>query len=270
MRYIIKASGEKEKFSLKKFRNSLLRSGASEAEIKKLVYDVEQKKELKTTHDIYKYALNYLKKLGIPSATKYNFKKALFELGPSGYPFEKFVARIFDQLKYKTFVSKNINGKCVIHEVDVLLEKEGHHSFVECKFHNSQGIKSNVKITLYIQARFEDIEASRRNVIKIEEVFAITNTKFTKDAIRYANCVGMNVIDWNYPRNGSLSILIDKFHLYPITILISLKKVHMKKLIQHNIVLCHDLNEHIGVLKQLHLKSNQIDQIIKELNGICM
>jgi hypothetical protein len=270
MRYVIKASGEKEEFSVKKFTNSLLRSGATQEEVKKLIEDVEKKKDLKTTRDIYRYALNYLKKQGVPSATRYNLKSALFQLGPSGYPFEKFVARIFDKLEYNTLVGEKINGKCVIHEVDVLLKKNNKNHFVECKFHNSQGIKSGLKITLYIRARLEDIQANSVNGLKMKSVFAVTNTKFTTDAIQYANCVGMSVIDWNYPRDGSLSVLIDKFCLHPITSLTSLNKGQKKKLLRKNIILCSELKMKPDVLKGLRIKTGQMKLIVKELSAICI
>ena len=105
-------------------------------------------------------------------------------------------------------VGKIVEGFCVKHEVDVVGKKTGHHIMVECKLHNSLGIKSDVKVALYVQARFEDIkrkwEDQRDHDTKFHEAWLVTNTKLTLDAIRYAVCVRMKAIGWSYPDEDNL------------------------------------------------------------------
>ena len=103
-----------------------------------------------------------------------------------------------------------MQGACVSHEIDVIAEKTTAALVIECKFHNQPGTKSDVKVALYVQARFEDIqkqwqkqpEPSR----KFHEVWLATNTKLTSDAIQYASCVGLKAIGWDYPPNNGLQI----------------------------------------------------------------
>lgn len=266
MRFVIKASGEKEEFNAKKFRRSLLRAGASEQDIDKLIKDVQVNKELETTHDIYKYAFNYLSRIKTSLASRYNIKNAMFQLGPSGYPFEQFLAKLFEALGYRTVTDRKLLGKCVMHEVDVVLEKNKSFYIVESKFHNAHGIKSDVKITLYVQARFLDINADSHK--EFYKAWAVTNTRFTTDAIQYANCVGMNIMDWSYPKENSLSYLIDKFGLHPITTLASLSSKQKKDLINKNIILCKQIIENKNVLKILKLSDKKIDKLIVEAQEV--
>jgi hypothetical protein len=266
MRLVIKASGEQEEFNSKKFRRSLLRVGASEQDIDKLIKDVEENKDLVTTHDIYKYAFNYLSRIKASLASRYNIKNAIFQLGPSGFPFELFLSKFFESLGYQTVIGRKLLGKCVTHEVDVVLKKDNNFYIVESKFHNAQGIKSDVKITLYIQARFLDINADGHK--EFYKAWAVTNTRFTSDAIQYANCVGMNIMDWNYPHNKSLSYFIDKLGLHPVTTLVSLSSKQKKDLINNNIILCKQIIEDKNVLKILKLSDKKIDKLITEAQEV--
>jgi len=90
-------------------------------------------------------------------AARYNLKRALMELGPAGYPFEQFVAHIFSAQDYETIINQIISGNCIDHEIDITATKASKHFMIECKFHNRTGLKTNIKVILYIQARFEDV-----------------------------------------------------------------------------------------------------------------
>ena len=90
---IKKASGEEVEFSVDKLRTSLSRSGASKQVIESILQEV--KSHLFpgiSTKRIYKLAFSLLKKEAKPSAARYQLKNAIMELGPSGFPFEKFIA----------------------------------------------------------------------------------------------------------------------------------------------------------------------------------
>ncbi len=272
-KFIIKSSGIKERFDIKKFKRSLKRAGAKARTITTIANEVVRKSELTTTHDIYKYALSRLEDLHRPVATRYNLKAALYQLGPSGYPFEHFVAQLFAAQGYTVRVGEIVKGKCVMHEIDVCAYKKDKHFMIEAKFHNQMGIKSNVKVPLYVKARFEDVRAAWKKheggAEEYHEVWIVTNTQFTKDAITYAQCVGMKAISWNYPKDGSLAQLIDEYALHPITSLTTLSKRQKKELISQGLVLCRDVAKHRKLLQKMKLSSQKIERVIEEAVGVC-
>lgn len=271
--YITKASGEKELFNIKKFKRSLQKAGASEELIKEIVRKIEQLPKLRNTKKIYNFALEYLNKSNRPIATRYNLKQALMELGPAGFPFELFIAELFQAQGYKIEKEKIIQGACIAHEIDISAQKSGKHFIVECKFHNRRGLKSDVKVALYIKARFDDIkkkwEKDPNHGNKIHQAWIVTNTKFTSVAIEYSQCVGIQLLDWRYPEKKSLPDLINKLGLHPITALTSLNKREKKECIKAGFVLCRDASKHKKILQKLHLSEYKIKNLIEEAEKAC-
>ena len=161
---ITKASGEKVPFSEKKLRNSLERSGATESQIDFVVDEVHDLLyEGIPTGKIYRKAYDMLRKRSRSKAARYKLKKAIMELGPSGYPFEQFVGAILEQQGFRSQVGVVVEGKCVSHEIDVLAVKNSKLILVECKFHNRPGVKCDVKVPLYIHSRFRDVVMTRNS-----------------------------------------------------------------------------------------------------------
>lgn len=242
---IIKASGQKEVFREEKIYRSLRRAGAEPAVAQRVLMEVSQK----TYHGIpsekiHQHASACLKRENPVLAARYNLKRAIMELGPSGFPFEKYVAEILKAYGYRTQVGQFVRGGCVSHEVDVVAEKENRHFMVECKYHNSGGIRSDVKVALYVNARFLDIKKvwekfpDHKNFF--HQAWLVTNTKCTSQAVRYANCAGLKIVSWHYPKNESLEYLIEQKGLYPITVLPYLSWRIKESLVAGNIVLVGD------------------------------
>src|SRR5579859_3895295 len=175
---ITKSSGITEPFSKEKFERSLRRSGARPEVITELTNYVMHAPDLKTTHDIYQYAYNRLRSHRPAVAARYSLKNALSELGPSGFPFEHFVAEIFKSQGYETSIDQKLQGRCVIHEVDIILRKNNETFMVECKFHQPQ-LHADVKVPLYIKSRFDDLTKS--NSYSFKQGWVVTNTRFTDD-----------------------------------------------------------------------------------------
>jgi len=271
--YIRKASGEKELFDIRKFRRSLKKAGASDTLIKKLVTDIEKQPGLRNTREIYDFALSHLQEQSPPVAARYNIKRALLELGPAGFPFEQFVEKIFKAQGYETEQGLVVQGDCVEHEVDVVAMKEDKHYMIECKFHNRQGLKTDVKVTLYIKARFDDVEKAwvkkAEHGHKFHQAWIATNTKFTTQAIAYAECIGIQLLGWSYPQKNNLPELIDKFDLHPITALPSLSRQQKRAFIKNGFVLCRDAEKQKGLLKSLGFSDHQIKKLISELQAVC-
>ena len=271
---ITKASGETEPFYDAKLRVSLERVNTSPETIEKIIEHI--RKELKpgmSTSQIYRHAFSLLRQHERPTAARYALKQAIRELGPSGHPFEKLVGALLASEGFSVEVGKTVQGLCVKHEVDVIAQKDNRHIMVECKFHNQPGIKSDVKISLYVEARFLDVEkAWQKNpghAEKFHEAWLVTNTKLTSDAIAYAECVGMKPIGWNYPEDQSLEIRIDRSGLHPITCLTTLSGIQKRQLIAKGIVLCKQLLEQESALRSFGLKETKISAVVNEAKLLC-
>jgi hypothetical protein len=268
---IIKASGEKEAFSKEKFQRSLRKAGASKDLIERLTSEVMKDTSLKSTKDIYRYAFNKLSKTEPAIAARYNLKTALSKFGPQGYSFEQFVAEIFKEQGFETELDYIMEGFCVSHEIDVLLREDDTLYLVECKFHVPH-LKVNVKVPLYIRARFEDIE---KRLVKSKTVpgtlkpWIITNTKFTSEAITYGQCVGIKLTSWSYPEKENLAYLIDTLGLHPITALPSLTKGQKLALMGEGVVLCRDIEKNRSILSKLGLSDKKIAQLIDDATTVC-
>ncbi|MDO8998623.1 MAG: restriction endonuclease [Bacteroidota bacterium] len=272
--FITKASGEKTRFSENKIRKSLKRIGASEEQIEYIVNEISSKLyEGMTTKKIYQLASKLLKGDKRHLAARYHLKQAIMELGPSGYPFEKYVAEILSHQGYATKVGEVMQGNCVTHEVDVIAEKENHYYMIECKYHNKRGLFCDVKIPLYIQSRFKDLETKwltlPKHKTKSHQGWVVTNTRFSTDAIQYGKCAGLNLIGWDYPDKKSLKEQIDTLGLYPITCLTSLTKSEKQKLIDKNIVLASEICKNEKLLTDIGVKFSRIKTVIKEANELC-
>lgn len=234
---IIKATGEIEPFSDQKVIHSLRQAGADQALAEKIVSEIKPRLYPNIpSFEIYDTVMKILKKEKKDLAEKYNLKKAIMDLGPTGYPFEKFVAAVLSAQKYKTITNQIIMGKCVSHEVDIVAEGDKKY-MVECKFHSLPGGRTDIKVGLYTYARFLDVKQKG----DFYQPWLITNTKVTQDVKTYALCVGMKVMAWDYPEGESLNDIIDKSGLHPITSLISLSEEEKRILLGNGRVFCKDL-----------------------------
>lgn len=230
-------------------------------------------KEGMTTSEIYRHAFSLLKKYHTPFAARYSLKQAILDLGPEGHFFERFVGELVRSKGFAVEVGKVVEGFCVAHEVDVVGEKNDYHIMVECKFHNSLGIKSDVKVALYVQARFEDIEKKWKTQPghgqKFHEAWLVTNTKLTSDAIRYATCVGIKTVGWSYPPHDSLQSIIEQSGLHPLTCLTSLNRSQKHRLLNEGAILCKDLIGKTDLLRSAGVVQKDVPKVTKEINELC-
>lgn len=268
--HIIKSSGEKALFDPQRIYRSLKRVGTDEPLINKIVNEVSKSVvEGMTTHEIYRIAFRLLRNESKSIAGKYHLKRAIMQLGLSGYPFEKFVAEIMCHQGFKVLNNQIIKGYCVNHEVDVVGERQNEQVFVECKYHNRLGLTSDVKITLYIKARFLDIEhAYIKKAGEVLKGWVVTNTRFTNDAIQYGQCAGLHLIGWDYPQKGSLKELIEFSGLYPITCITNLTKAEIDVLLGENILLCKTIGENPNLLNKLNIGTARMKQIIAQCRAL--
>ena len=272
--HIIKASGEKAPFEIGKVKHSLERAGADKLLVEEIVQEIDKAiYEGMTTKKIYQMAFKILRRKSRVSASRYKLKKALMELGPSGYPFEKFVGALLSQEDFETKLGVIVKGNCVQHEVDVIAEKDNKHYMIECKYHSDQGRFCNVKIPLYIHSRFLDVEKQwgkqQGHKTKFHQGGVYTNTRFTTDAIQYGTCVGLMLTSWDYPKGKGLKERIDKSGLHPLTSLTTLTKAEKSKLLDKGIVLCKDINENPSLLEQIGIAKQRQKKILEDSEELC-
>ena len=260
--YVLKATGEKELFNENKLRLSIQRAGLPSilqnmvlAHVKKKLYDNIP------TSQIYHHISEFLDQSSQPyNRTRYRLKHAIMEFGPTGYPFEDYVAEILKSEGYKTDVRQILNGKCVKHEIDIVAQKDGVKSMIECKFHNSVGNHTQVHVSLYTKARFDDL----KDIHKFSDVWLVTNTRITADALSYALCSNIKVLSWNYPENEGLRDLIEKSKLHPITVLTTLSQIQKQQLLGNHVVLAKDICKNPSSLDLLGLPHDKKNSIITE------
>lgn len=273
---IVKADGKKEVFSKKKLLRSLRRSGASVFVAEKIAHEVEESlHEGMKTKDIYRRAFHLLRqKDTLPIAHRYELRGAIMELGPDGFMFEKFIGEIFKALGYTVKIGIIVDGWCIDHEIDVSAKKDGTHVLVECKFHNTTGSKTDLKVALYVRERFQDIEKKHEHDnaagSRVHEGWLITNTKLTTKAIQYSQCVGQKIVGWGYPSkgHGNLEDLIEQTGVYPITIITLLSKHHKKRLMQEGIITCRQVYVASHMLRAVGVDENRIQSILREIESL--
>lgn len=271
---IIKASGEREPWDQAKLIASLRASRASEALAADIAQHVEQdlRDGMRTT-DIYQHAFELLRRTNPPVAAEYSLKRALMQLGPSGFPFERFIAEMLSAEGYRTSVGVMVQGACVEHEIDVIAEKSAERIMVEAKYHNSAENRSDVKVALYVHARFDDIrkrlESSAAGVGVFTKAWLITNTSFTSQAIRYAECVGLSLTGWNYPKGHTLQDLVQRTQTHPITCLTTLSDAHKRELLESGVVLCRDIVKDQSALAKMGINKSRISDIVTEGVALC-
>ena len=270
--FVTKSTGEKEPFSIKKLRRSLERAKAGSEEIEQILALVTpQLYQGVSTKHIHSLAFRLLRKNSRPSAARYHLKKGIMELGPSGFPFEKFVAKIFENQNYTTFTDQILQGKCVSHEIDVVARKGKEVVLVECKYRNTAGISVDIKTPLYIHARFEDVLANSDFKKQFEKVngWVATNAKFTTDAIAYGKCQNMNLLSWDHPFGNGLKDIIDNTGLYPLTCLTSLTKQEKQWLMARNYVLARDVYKNETLLSQAGVTAQRLPSVAAEGSKLC-
>lgn len=270
---ITKADGSTEYFKVEKLRRSLRRAGARPDEINEIIADVD--KTLYNgiqTQEIYRHAFSLLRNSRPPAAARYSLRRALFNLGPTGFPFEKFLAKLFAAEGYTTKTGISLNGNCAPHEIDIGAYKNDHSFIGEAKFHARPGIKSDLQVAMYSYARFLDLKQAKicaEDVCGISEFWLITNTKFTSTAENYGACVGLKLLSWDYPKRNNLHDRIQRAGVYPITVLQSISASQIETLMSRGIILCREITEHESVLRHLHLSTRKQEALMAEVRDIC-
>jgi hypothetical protein len=269
---ITKADGNTEYFKVEKLRRSLRRAGATPDETNEIILKIDKILHDKIkTQEIYRHAFSLLRESRPPVAARYSLRRALFNLGPTGFPFEVFLGRLFQKDGYSTKTGIILQGRCAPHEIDIAAYKTDHSFIGEAKFHSHPGVKSDLQVAMYSYARLLDLKETKichDDICGIKEFWLITNTKFTTTAQNYGNCVGLKMLSWDYPKHDNLHDRIQRTKTYPITVLQNISTAQAETLISKGIILCKDIIEHEHVLRHLHLPIHKYEALMQEVKEI--
>ncbi|MHB8660626.1 MAG: PDDEXK family nuclease [Minisyncoccota bacterium] len=270
---IVKADGTSEVFDPARLIVSLERSGAgahAAACIAETITNMVTPGV--SSKEVYTRAFALLRREARPVAARYALRRALLELGPSGHPFEDFVSHLYRKEGWQVETRKIIRGKCVSHEIDFYASHPGENVFLaaELKYHNDPGYKTDLKVALYVKSRFDDIFSCdpTTRACPIDRGLLVTNTKFTTEAIAYAECAGVELLGWGYPLVNNLFARMSNARVYPITTLTGLARAEKRLLIEHGVFAVDQIVENRRMLDVLHLSSERIGELLAEAEGL--
>lgn len=267
---IHKASGDGEPFDPEKLRRSLRNTGANDEEIARAMTAVERQLRRTrgqgiSTKSIFQTAHRSLRRARRPVAARYNLRRAVERLGPSGFPFEQLYGELLRAEGWQPEVGVVLHGKFVSHEVDVDARRGKERVLCECKFRRDQRSKIDVRIALYVHARSQDLQAVDGGYSAFH---LVTNGRFTSDAVRYGEGVGLVMLGWSHPTGAGLRERIERAGLHPITCLTDLQGKEQKMLLKRGIVLCRQLMERMETLEDLGIPDVRLHRIRGEVDQL--
>lgn len=273
---ITKASGEHEEFQQAKLMNSLVRVGAPQSVAREISEEVyRQMPSGANTKKIFRLAKRLLRKYNRASGMRYSLKRAIYSLGPSGFPFERFFAKILQFYGYRSSTNITVKGFCVNHEVDIIASDGIGKHMIECKYHNDPGKNTDVKVAMYVHARFQDIKkaydlAPEKNGL-FRQGWLVTNTRCSGDAIAFAECAGLRIVSWRYPEKQSLERMIEDKKLYPVTVLQFADRHTLDVCIANDIVLVQDIafSDIREIADRLHVNEHMAQSLKKQATELC-
>lgn len=269
-----KQDGELTPFNAISLRKSLLQSGASETEVD-LVYEkvTQDMYDGIGTKELYGRAFAELKKVRRSFAARYSLKAAIKQLGPEGYHFEKWIAKIFQKQGMDAVTSQTLQGCAVTHEIDVLAAKNDKLWICECKFRNDDSAKIGVTTPMYFLSRFNDLKPNTFDYFgkQLRPAYGclITNAHFTSDSIDFANYYAVELLSWSYPEDRNIKSLTEKFGLYPITCLTTLNEMQKQMMLSKNCLLVREIVDNPVLLEHFNFKPEIQQEILEEATELC-
>ena len=270
---ITKADESTEIFSPERLIVSLQRAGAGIHAATRIAETITNSIAPGTSSkEVYTRAFLLLRKEARPVAARYALRRALLELGPTGHPFEDFISHLYRAEGWQVETRKIIKGKCVSHEVDFYASHPEQNTFLaaELKYHNDPGYKTDLKVALYVKSRFDDIfdcDPAARSC-PIDRGLLVTNTKFTSEAIAYAECSGVELLGWGYPVENGLFARMSRAKVYPITTLTGLSRSEKRLLIEHGVIAVDEVVRDRHALDSLHLSPERVGELFAEAEGL--
>ncbi len=258
---VVKRSGAIERYRPEKLRRALFRVGVPRPARDHVVAAVEQVlTDGITSAAIDQVVARSLRRAAPGCATRWNLRRALLELGPSGFPFERFVAEVFAAEGYRTAIGVRLQGRFIGHEIDVVAERRSDRALCECKFVTRDHGKIDAKTAMYVYGRAVDLAATAGHT----RFWLVTNGRFTVDASRFGIGMGLRLLGWDFPAREGLRERIERAGVMPISALVSLPKPARTALMRGGYVLCRDLVDEPGLLERFGVSAAQRERVIAE------
>lgn len=243
---VIKADGSRMSFEISKVMSTCIRAGASQAAANRIAHSVfDQSYDGIRTKEIYRLVLAALaQETDSPGIQhRYRLKESLMLMGPAGFAFEAYIRQLLELNGYNIEAAGTmVIGRCIEHEIDIIAisRQSNEKLLVECKYHNTPGIRTGLKESLYTHARFLDVKEG--NDRSFDGEMLVTNTNVTDEVVRYSSCIGQKVLSWRYPLHSGLEKMIEDKGLYPVTML-RLSASELAAFSQANFMIAKDLLE---------------------------
>ncbi|KGE12924.1 ATP cone domain-containing protein [Sphingobacterium deserti] len=268
-----KYSGELVPFDPNSLRHSLFRSGATESQVEHVYKEIQSKLyDGISTGELYEMAFDSLKQQKGAHAARYALKKALQELGPEGFYFERWIGKLFADDGYQTTTSQTIQGRAITHEIDVIASKGNELLAIECKFRNDVDAKISVTTPMYFLSRLHDIKGMRYTFFgksqEITDGWLVTNAHLTLDSKTFGSYYKLNLLAWDYPPEKSIKERVDHKGLYPITCLTTLAKLDKATLLKNECILVQDLIHIPKFLDHLQADNEKRKRIMQEASEL--
>ena len=262
--FVIKADGSRQLFDREKVVRTCIRMCAS----REIAEEIEMKiYEGIETSKILQMIFRLLSKYKREVKHIICLRRSLSLLNPKP-DFERFIQILLSEHGYEVTPNKILRGKCVEHEVDAIVRKNGITYFIEVKHHYNYHSYTGLDESRIARAILEDVTEGYQlglNDSRIDKAMIICNTKFSDHAKRYAECRGISQIGWNSPPYRSLQTLIEEKKLYPITCLKGIRTTTKEKLASAGIILLKQLTEiSPEELMKTGISKKTLDSMIKK------
>tara|TARA_Y100000034_G_scaffold136696_1_gene215006 strand:- start:9358 stop:10182 length:825 start_codon:yes stop_codon:yes gene_type:complete len=272
MVFVIKANGEKARFEKKKIIGTCLRAGVSKQQAEQIASQVEAKaRNGMRTRDVLRLVLQKLDALQTGHGEKGRLRGAISDLNPELHEFEKYISHVFKAHGYKTRWNQIVQGEIIEHQADVIVEKDGKRFLIECKHHRNPHRMTGLDVPLTYWAILDDIQKGFKKGItkkRFDNMWIVTNTKFSMHAIKYAKGKGLILTGWGQPRENNLPDLVHKIGLYPITVL-DLSPAELAKISNAGFLLLNELLIDENELRQrTKLSSKRISDIVNKAKRV--
>lgn len=266
---ITKASGLTEPYSEKKLESSITRCGAPTESAQEIIRKIRPIiRPASPTLKIRNFVHTELKRMHPASATRYELSRAVMKLGPTGFPFEKLIGRLYESEGYIVQMNQSRIGRCAKHEIDVIAVRDGKKTFIECKFHYDSGTLSDLKTALYIKGRSDDLSQSSDPEAEHDQFALVTNTRLSSEASNFLSCSGVAWTGWTSSSSRPLADRLEASGLIPLTALSSLPKKMAQELMGGEVITVRDLVDHPKIWKRIAQHASLAKTLQREIEAL--
>ncbi|MFX1565863.1 MAG: ATP cone domain-containing protein [Promethearchaeota archaeon] len=266
---VIKWDGRTEEFDPTKIVRTLTRMGAPQTVAEEIADDlVDRIEEGMTTKEIYNMAVTELETHREVVEFRRDLRDGLARIG-GGFIFEDYVRLLLEEYGYKVSGNVIIRGACVDHEIDGIAERNTETVYVEIKHHSVLERYTPFEVTLSAKAKWDDLQAGCEqglNDCTFDRVLIVTNTRLTKQAQQYAECVGIEHFGWNTPQGRGIDWFIENKKLYPVTILRTVTDEERDVLYTNKILTLNQLVQ--ADPKSVGLRKERVKELIEETHRV--